>query len=111
MISHYTGIRNVLSEDGYHDRDSDERQRIVDEALDNDAIAILGEIIFDDKIGDLHQCKTIYSSKYAELANQISSLIDEDERFEILTKELGYSEFKQNAHRLEENIRIFYREK
>ena len=110
MISHYTGIRNVLAKKDYNGWDTDERQKAVDEELEKGAVAILGEIIFDDRIGKLKNCQKIYSEKYAILAEQMSKQIDKDMKFEILTKQLGYSEFKTNEHYIEDKIRKFYRE-
>ena len=116
MISHYTGIRNVLSGNRCSDWDTDERQHIVDDALKGDAlkgdaVAILGEIIFDERIGKLKNCKEIYSSKYSALSKQMSNLIGEGVNLEVLDTELGYSMFRdynETHHKIEPNIRTFY---
>ena len=78
---------------------------------------ILGEIVFDRFIGDLElkpglKCGEIYSQKYEILADEIGKLIKNEkvERFEILKKELGYSLFVSNPHKMEDRIRQFYRE-
>lgn len=116
MISHYTGIRNVLN--GSYYSETDPKQKEVNDALKNGATAILGEIVFDRIIGDLElkpglKCGEIYSQKYEILADEIGKLIKSEnvQRFEILKKELGYSLFINNNHVIEDRIRKFYREK
>ena len=120
MISHYTGIRNVLEGSYFPEKDPDKavKQNEVNDLLKNGATAILGEIVFDNYIGDLElkpglKCGDIYGQKYEILADEIGKLIKKEnvERFEILKKELGYSLFVDNNHIIEDRIRQFYREK
>ena len=119
MISHYTGIRNVLKGSYFPETDRDKavKQNEVNDLLKNGATVILGEIVFDRFIGDLElkpglKCGAIYSQKYEILADEIGKLIKNEkvERFEILKKELGYSLFLTNPHKTEDRIRQFYRE-
>ncbi len=124
MISHYIGIRNVLNKKYCEEKKQDNasKQKEVEKAIETGnggkgAIVILGEIVFDRFIGDLElkpglKCGAIYSQKYEILADEIGKLIKNEkvERFEILKKELGYSLFLTNPHKIEDRIRQFYRE-
>ncbi len=123
MISHYTGIRNVLEHSYYKETDAINaaKQKAVEDAINKGnegkgAIVILGEIVFDNFVGDFKlrsglKCGEIYSQKYEILAEEIGKMIKKDkvERFEILKKELVYSLFMENNHKIEPNIRAFYR--
>ena len=125
MISHYIGIRNVLNKNYFSEKDPDNisKQEEVEKAMETGnggegAIVVLGEMVFDRFIGDLElkpglKCGEIYSQKYEILADEIGKLIKNEkvERFEILKKELGYSLFVSNPHKMEDRIRQFYREK
>ena len=128
MISHYIGIRNVLNKKYYIEKKScnASKQKEVEDTIEKGnggkgAIVILGEIVFDRFIGDLElkpglKCGAIYSQKYEILADEIGKLIKNEtdesvKRFEILKKELGYSLFLTNPHKIEDRIRQFYREK
>lgn len=123
MISHYTGIRNVLNHDYYKEEDpvNAVKQKIMVDAINDGnkgrgAVVILGEIVFDRFIGDFElksglKCGKAYSQKYEELAKHIGCLIADLPQFEIVKKELGYSMFMVNDHVIEEPIRQFYREK
>ena len=123
MISHYTGIRNVLAHSYYKEADPDNtaKQKEIEDVINNGnkgkgAIAILGEIVFDRFIGDFElrtglKCGAIYSKKYEELAKHIGHLTYDLSQFEIMKQELGYSLFITNDHFTEEPIRQFYREK
>jgi hypothetical protein len=125
MISHYIGIRNVLNKKYCEGKKQDNasKQKEVEKAIETGnggkgAIVILGEIVFDRFIGDLElkpglKCGAIYSQKYEILADEIGKLIKNEkvERFEILKKELGYSLFLTNPHKIEDRISQFYREK
>ena len=125
MISHYIGIRNVLNKKYYIEKKScnASKQKEVEDTIEKGnggkgAIVILGEIVFDRFIGDLElkpglKCGAIYSQKYEILADEIGKLIKNEkvEQFEILKKELGYSLFLTNPHKIEDRIRQFYREK
>lgn len=120
MISHYTGIRNVLDKQYYEEKDPDnaKKQEEIENAIRNGATVILGEIVFDNFIGDFEfrsglKCGAVYSQKYEILADEIGKLIKNEkvERFEILKKELGYSLFLTNPHKIEDRIYQFYREK
>ena len=119
MISHYTGIRNVLDKQYYEEKDPDnaKKQEKIEDVIRNGATLILGEIVFDNFIGDFElrsglKCGAVYSQNYEILADEIGKLIKHDkvERFEILKKELGYSLFMKNGHDIEPKIRSFYRE-
>ena len=123
MISHYIGIRNVLNKNYFSEKDPDNnsKQKEIKDAIEKGnggegAIVILGEIAFDRFIGDLElkpglKCGAIYSQKYEILADEIGKLIKNEKRFEVLKKEMGYSLFVSNPHKIEDRIRQFYREK
>ncbi len=109
MISHYTGVMNVLHLNRYEEKDKEriEIQKEVEEALDSGAIAILGEILFDGRIKAL--AGDDYTKRYKVLASRIAELTKENERFEIVMNDLKYSLFKDNTHRIELKIKEFYR--
>lgn len=116
MISHYTGVMNVLNGKSYNEKGKkSEVQKNVENAINKEnAVVILGEIVFDSIIGDLElrpkvKCGSSYSDKYEKLALQIKDLTEENKRFEIITKELGYSLFQNIEHKIEPKIRAFYR--
>ena len=118
MISHYTGVRNVLNNNYYDCKTENEaqKQNEINATLDNGAIAILGEIVFDRFIADLElapgvKCGDIYSQKYKVLANEIGKLTKGVPNFEILQEELGYSLFMANKHKIEDAVQQFYKEK
>lgn len=128
MISHYIGIRNVLNKKYCKEKDKSNvsKQKEVEDIIETGnggkgSIVILGEIVFDRFIGDLAlkpglKCGEIYSQKYEMLADVIGQLIKNEsdesvQRFEVLKKELGYSLFLTNPHKIEDRIRQFYREK
>ena len=123
MISHYIGIRNVLNKNYFSEKDPDNnsKQKEIKDAIEKGnggegAIVILGGILFDRFIGDLElkpglKCGAIYSQKYEILADEIGKLIKNEKRFEVLKKEMGYSLFVSNPHKIEDRIRQFYREK
>ena len=116
MISHYTGVMNVLNGEPYVEKGKkSEVQEKIDNVIDKEkAVVILGEIVFDSIIGDLElrpkvKCGSAYSEKYEKLVMQIKDLTKENKRFEIITKEIGYSLFKDNEHKIEPKIKAFYR--
>ncbi|MBE5847740.1 MAG: hypothetical protein E7300_08685 [Lachnospiraceae bacterium] len=116
MISHYTGVMNVLNGESYDEkgRKSEVQEKVKNAINKENAVVILGEIVFDSIIGDLElrpkvKCGSAYSEKYEKLAMQIKDLTKENMRFEIITKELGYSLFKDNKHKIEPKIKEFYR--
>ncbi len=116
MISHYTGVMNVLNGESYDEKGkkSEVQEKVKNAINKENAVVILGEIVFDSIIGDLElrpkvKCGSAYSDKYEKLALQIKDLTKENKRFEIITKELGYSLFKDNKHKIEPKIKEFYR--
>jgi len=107
MISHYTGVMNVLNGKLYKGEKPEEHKK-VDKAIQNkEAQLILGEIVFDDRIEAL--AGNDYEKRYHTLAARIAELTKEDKRFEMMIDGLGYSLFKTNAHRIEPMIKRFYR--
>lgn len=107
MISHYTGLMNVINGKLYEGEKPEDHKKI-DTAIKNKEVAvILGEIVFDGRIDDLE--KKEYSKKYHMLATHIAELTRGNDRFEMIIDELGYSLFKDSEHRVEPKIREFYR--
>ena len=73
---------------------------------------MLGEIVFDSKIGDLKlssdskkTCLEIYREKYQELAKIIAGIDNLPEKFEMVNDLLCYSTIRD---KLEDNIKAFY---
>ena len=111
MISHYCGIINVLN--GKCAAQKDHYREEVSQAMANCEVAILGEILFDEKIGDLlidggKNCLDVYSKKYKLLAEIIADDSSCEDRFEILKNDLGYSLFRENSHKVEDSISRYY---
>lgn len=116
MISHYCGIRNVL-EPKYYNETDEFRMKNVQEVVESEIkeknpVVILGEIVFDSKIGDLKlspdsdkTCLEIYRKKYQELAKIIAGIDNLPEKFEMVNDLLCYSTIRD---KLEDNIKAFY---
>lgn len=62
MISHYVGMRNMLKDSFYEGSNTD--KGIVREKINSGAEIILGEILFDDRIGAIERCLRSYEKKY-----------------------------------------------
>lgn len=124
MISHYCGVRNLLDmkEDArdkypYFEGNNSEKDKKISEILEKiqkEAIVILGEIVFDYKIGKLEiplkgkegkQCFKVYSDRYDTLARQIAQIEDSPKNFEIVTELLKYSTIKNN---MADKVKAFY---
>ena len=93
MISHYVSVRNLLelSSKGKENVyvNGCEMKRKVMEKINSGAEVILGEILFDYKIGDLelspkHGCLEAYSEKYAILAAKMTELSADLGRIRVL---------------------------
>ena len=132
MISHYCGIRNLVEDARDKDIDIDttypyfegnnsEKDKKIYEILESiqeGAIVILGEIVFDHKIGKLEvplrgnnrkACFDAYSKKYGLLADKIALIEDLPENFEIITKLLKYSDIKKIMEdKMEDKVKAFY---
>ena len=114
MISHYVGIRNILVGDYFKDWDTELNQKIVNDAIkDNNAIIVLGEILFDNfEDNEIEDSRSRYNEKYKKLAEGIVDQIEKDKvkNFEILEKNLEYSLFKNNEidHKICDKVKKFY---
>ena len=134
MISHYCGIRNLIDlvEKGRNKDDVDKKypyfegnnsekdEKIHDilMSIKNGALVILGEIVFDHKIGNFKvplrgnerkECFKVYSGKYGALAKEIASLTKDVPNFEIVTELLKYSDIKKiMEYKMEDKIKAFY---
>lgn len=114
MISHYMGVNNLIKKlkNGDYYRADDQKE--VEEAIKNGATVILGEILFDYKIGDLtigrskKKCLKEYSERYKIFAEKIKELnVNGDSQFEIIMEDLKYSQIK-DILRLDSQVKDFY---
>lgn len=125
MISHYVGIRNILSgnfaEHKNEENEIKERIEEVEKIISDGAKIYLAEIVFDSVIGDFKlgkangkTYKKAYSEKYEKLAEKMNDIIAESnlaDRFHVITEELGYKSLflKHNPDfKLDKNVRVFY---
>lgn len=115
MISHYVGVMNAINKNLFKGEKPEEHGEVDNAIEKTNATIILGEIIFDDKIGALKlksnkSCAEIYKEKYKILASEIEQLPYNKDRFEIISETLSYSLFNdKKIHRIEPKIREFYR--
>ena len=105
MISHYCGIQNIMTK-SLPAIIQECGQDIVTGKIKDGVTVILGEILFDDRIGGLNvrpeiNCLKAYEEKYAILAGEMADLTEKDSKFEIIMNDLGYSMFKDNGHIIE----------
>ena len=117
MISHYVGVMNSINSNLFEGEKPEEHKEI-DEAIKNpNTKVILGEIIFDNRIGELKLksnaekgCAEIYKEKYRILADKIRELTKGNKRFEIIKDILSYDDlYKDKKYKIEKNIKYFYR--
>ncbi len=115
MVSHYTGVINLLNGNKYEGKRPEDHMKVDRAISEKNAIVVLGEIVFDRRIGKLElrpgvNCRCDYGDKYHKLSSHIESLTKDNNRFEIITEELGYSIFgDRKKHEIEPKIREFYR--
>ena len=117
MISHYVGVMNAIK-DGPDEKENPNKyyENLNKKLGEEKTKVILGEIIFDNRIGNLYfrsnpekGCADIYKEKYNILAKKIEKLQEDNDRFEIIENVLSYSLFKEFKDRLDPNVRKFYR--
>lgn len=117
MISHYVGIRNLLTEK-YCSRNGIELNDKIKNLLfsKNGVKVYLGEILFDHIIGRLElypktTCYDDYYYKYRETAKIINDdiLKNNISNFEMIPEVLKYSLFRNSSHIVEPKILEFYR--
>lgn len=117
MISHYVGVMNAIK-DGPDEKENPNKyyENLNKKLGEEKTKVILGEIIFDNRIGNLYfrsnpekGCADIYKEKYNILAKKIGKLQEDNDRFEIIENVLSYSLFKEFKDRLDPNVRKFYR--
>ncbi len=115
MISHFVGICNDL--DGkFYDGKKTKEQMDVERQIKDGADIILGEILFDDRIGEFpaeegKSCFVSYSEIYEKLATKMNDEIKKHKwknRFSVLPSELKYSQFIPNEYEVQEEILQFY---
>ena len=115
MISHYTGIRNLLDGNFFNAAKTAE-QATIEFAIQNGTNVILAEILFDDRLGHLKMDSgqtylDSYANMYVKFADKAMteiSMAGLNSRFTVAIKELGYSLFKNNSHTVEDRILQFY---
>ena len=108
MISHYIGVRNLCE-------NPDEGKGEIANKVKKGAKVLLGEILFEDRIGQLPIGKGIgcfksYKDKYHKLAAVLNEQLQKDrisEKITVLPDVLYYSIFQDNSFVLE-RIREFY---
>ncbi len=116
MISHYCGIRNLLASKKYTEKDAYRKEKVqekVESKIEKEkSVVMLGEIVFDSKIGDLKlssdskkTCLEIYREKYQELAKIIAAIDNLPENFEIVKDLLCYSTIRD---KIEDKVKAFY---
>lgn len=118
MISHYVGVMNSINEEPFKGEKPEEHKEVDEIISKSETKVILGEIIFDNKIGDLplnskdgKGCADDYKKKYQILSSRIAEIQKNNERFEIIKETLSYNDlFKDKSYKIEEKIREFYGE-
>ena len=85
MISHYIGIENYLKTP---------KKRCDSRILPKDATVYLGEIMFDFSFKRAGECFDNYSKAYKNMAKELNSLINNNEKFKVLEEVLQYSDPK-----------------
>lgn len=99
MISHYIGVRNLLSGEVVKKRACEEHKDVV-KVTENDATILLGSIIFDDlfeKVEDKKKYYGAYESAHIELAKILNKVSKDDksvagtDRLTVLEVPLTYS--------------------
>ena len=114
MISHYCGIRNLLASKTYTEKDAYRKEKVqekVESKIEKEkSVVMLGEIVFDSKIGELKlssgkKCLEIYRKKYQELSKIIAAIDNLPENFEIVKDLLCYSTIRD---KIEDKVKAFY---
>ncbi|WP_294520330.1 hypothetical protein [uncultured Anaerovibrio sp.] len=114
MISHYCGIRNLLASEKYTEKDAYRNEKVqekVESEIEKEkSVVMLGEIVFDSKIGELKlssgkTCLEIYREKYQELAKIIAAIENLPKNFEIVKDLLCYSTIRD---KIEDKVKAFY---
>ena len=99
MISHYIGVRNLLSGEVVKKRACEEHKDVV-KVTENDATILLGSIIFDDLFEKVEDKKKYYGAyeeahtKLAKVLNKVSKCVESvagTDRLTVLEVPLTYS--------------------
>lgn len=110
MISHYVGMRNLEKNIFYGGKKSG-CHMCMEEAIEEGADIILGEILFGDDVEIMKPATKRYSEKYKILAEEMNRIlaIDGKTRLHVLKEDLSYSKlFKDKAYSVEEEIWQYY---
>lgn len=116
MISHYIGIKNLISEQYYSSKEKQLIETEIKNKDKDDIIYILGEIAFELPHEDAKKALKNYRDNYKLLAKIIAKQEPENSRFEILKDLKFYSEItedertkgEKNNYKVDEKVKLFY---
>ena len=103
IISHYVGIRNLLTNNCY-EKDNANFTSVKEEA--QNAEILLGEILFDNFGNEFEPILNSYEKDYEILAKKLNEISEKPSEFKILNKLWHYSTLKDFPK--DEKIREFY---
>lgn len=110
MISHYVGMRNLEQNNFYGGKKSG-CHLCMEEAIEEGADIILGEILFGDDVEAMKPATERYSEKYKLLAEKMNQVLAAEgrTRLHVLKEDLSYSKlFKDKSYSVEEEIWKYY---
>lgn len=110
MISHYVGMRNLEQNNFYAGKKSG-CHMCMEEAIEEGADIILGEILFGDDVEVMKSATERYSGKYRKLAEKMNQVLltDGKTRLHVLKEDLSYSKlFKDKSYSVEDEIWKYY---
>lgn len=112
LISHFIGAANLLDKKYSMKNNYNDLELIKNCIEKNNAKVYLGEILFDERIGDLllssgKTCLEDYITRYKKLQRVINNKYKSD-RFEMLNDVLLYSMFNNKEFKIEPAIKQFY---
>ena len=110
MISHYVGMRN-LEQNVFYDGEKSGCHMCMEEALEEGADIILGEILFGDDVEAMKPATERYSEKYKLLAEKMNQVLAAEgrTRLHVLKEDLSYSKlFKDKSYSVEDEIWKYY---
>ena len=110
MISHYVGMRNLEQNIFYGGKKSG-CHMCMEEAIEEGADIILGEILFGDDVEVMKPATKRYSEKYKILAEKMNQVLAAAgrTRLHVLKEDLSYSKlFKDKSYSVEDEIWKYY---
>jgi len=125
MISHYIGVRNLLTEEVVKKRACEEHKVIVDKIIKDKAEVLLGSIIFDDLFEKVEDKKKYYGAyeeahrKLVGILNEVSKGVEDvagTDRLTVLEVPLTYAEIfdkekigeAKKGFKLDEKVKRYY---